>query len=674
VSQPVAYRSLMARLFLCYAVSFLFGDFVLIMGNALIAGIRGEELMSTSLFIVAGSGLFALLLQCYSAFRLRPVKAAAEKDSAPEERRQAFSRLLFFPYELFWGFGGISVFFSAAFHAYNGIYRGLGWEDLDGAYWRGILSSFLVELSLALTISVVIFSLLRRLFRGFLVQWPPVSGEEIGKSSMLGPLLLTYGSTFAIALLYLQELILNAEWRGDPLDSKISALFSLFYFAFGIGILSFSAFTLRDELRASIAGIRRLTGGERGSRGSIPVLSRDETGELAEAFNALQSKIHQEYEELERELQLALNVQRRLLPESAHSFGDWEIAGACLPHREVGGDLFDVVPLDDDRFAFLIGDVSGKGLPAALIMSAVLVLFRSEVRIGGDPGQVLTRLNRQLCGTIRENAMVTLGLGMANVHSPDVAYASAGHLSPLRFSGAAAPEIVPVSSLPIGIEKEVVYDTLALSLGPGDQMVLYTDGLLETDDGSDGFAALEFALAEREIGMSLLEHAERVTRRCGTTSGRKADDRTLLVLNRKATLKEERRWEVLPEPLAEKTVAREAGDWASDRLSLERALDLRSALAEAVMNAIEHGNGLSEGSPVIVQARKSADSVVLRVYDQGCGFARPPEQTVLAIEDKDRELRGFGLVLIDGLCSEWTTGREDARFYIEMTFYTEEER
>ena len=162
----------------------------------------------------------------------------------------------------------------------------------------------------------------------------------------------------------------------------------------------------------------------------MPVISNDEVGELAVALNELQARVNRDNKSLQKELKLAYNVQQKLLPPGDMTIGPYRITARCQPYHEVGGDFFDVVSLSSSRFAVMVGDVSGKGMPAALLMSAQLLLFRSEVRRNGSPGEVLARMNRQLCEAMGEEGSITIGVGVIDISTDTVLYASAGHLSP----------------------------------------------------------------------------------------------------------------------------------------------------------------------------------------------------------------------------------------------------
>lgn len=674
MTQVFTYGKLMRKMLLYFAGAIFCGDLMLMGSNFFILGVRGANFMFSGLFILVGSAFIVGLLFVYAYMRLRIVGRAAKENATEPERQKAYFLLLNFPHELFWGLLGTAIVFSIAFHISDVLRRGHTLSEAIATYADQIIFSILSEMSTTLMLGVLIFTFLRRLFRNYLLHWEPIATTGAKRASILKPLLLTYISTFVIALLQLLRIDLQAESKGVPPDSRTTVMYGMFYFAFGLVIITMSTVTIREELRELIQGMKQLAGRERKLRGKMPVLSRDEPGELAVAFNDLQDQVARENEEIDQELRLALKVQQKLFPMPEHEFGPFKVAAVCLPHREVGGDLFDVVPLDDSRFAFLVGDVSGKGLPAALIMSAVIVLFRAEIRQGGGAGEVVTRLNRQLCGTILDNAMVTVGIGIVDLTTCEISYSSGGHLAPYSIVRGELTEF-PSSSLPLGLEEDAEYDEIRLRIAPGEAFIAYTDGLLEVEAAGDGFPVFESCLRAWDANQQPLGQLDAILARCGNVSGPRADDRTLLVVQRSPVEASHREWMICGKPGIEKTAVREAGCWAEPVLgSQERAADLQSALAEGIINAMEHGNRSDPEARVFVEGKLDSERVVLRIYDNGEGFdpVHAASRELLADDGTDALPRGYGLRLIGELCSGWSVGRSALGFYVELSFEAKE--
>jgi len=190
-------------------------------------------------------------------------------------------------------------------------------------------------------------------------------------------------------------------------------------------------------------------------------------------------------EVLERDLALARRIQARFLPKGVPQVPGWSFCDHYAPALEVGGDYFDFLELPRPHVGVAIGDVSGKGVSAALVMAKV----GSEVRYHSvgrtDPAEILGRVNRALSEDLEDGVFVTASLLVLNAETGEVRVATAGHPAPLlrRAAGNVAP--VPVGTgLPLGVAATTVFPTSAFALGPGDVAVLYTDGVTEAADRS----------------------------------------------------------------------------------------------------------------------------------------------------------------------------------------------
>lgn len=284
--------------------------------------------------------------------------------------------------------------------------------------------------------------------------------------------------------------------RSGSINIVLVLIVLLFAFLFGYGVIRMLLRGFVRELRTLIAGMDNLYTQPFSMQQVIPITSRDETGKLAEAFNRLHSQIEQEYAEIRRDLQLAYEVQRHLLPASLHEIGEYTILCHSVPAQEVGGDLCDVLQLENNSIIFMIGDVSGKGMPAALVMSTTISLFRLEARRGGSVGEIMTRMNAQLSETLQGKVMVTLGIGMMEMESGTISYCSAGHIAPYILSKNILQRLM-VGSLPLGFDAGETYIEQQMQLQQGDCLVLITDGVIELMDAQGemfGFERFEDAL------------------------------------------------------------------------------------------------------------------------------------------------------------------------------------
>ena len=200
--------------------------------------------------------------------------------------------------------------------------------------------------------------------------------------------------------------------------------------------------------------------------------------ELEANFRALRAK-----EALEREMAIAREVQRELLPRSVPIVRGLELAGICLPAIGVGGDYYDFLPLPDERIGLVIGDVSGKGVPAALLMAGLQASVRSLALPGIPPCEICRRLNDMLHQSTSASRYATLFFAIYDPHDRSLQYSNAGHFPPIHV-GARDAARLSQGGLPIGLMPGSLYGEGRRELGVGDLIAFYTDGVVETPNAS----------------------------------------------------------------------------------------------------------------------------------------------------------------------------------------------
>lgn len=254
-----------------------------------------------------------------------------------------------------------------------------------------------------------------------------------------------------------------------------------------------------------------------------PAGAHDEVGKLTESFRAmkvsLKDHIRQvaeaaaERERVAGELAIARDIQMSILPEglSPLACGDrYAIRALVEPAKEVGGDFFDFFPVDGDRLCFVVADVSGKGVPAALFMAVSMTLLKATARRGLPPDEVCARVNDELSRDNRANMFVTVFCGILDTATGEVVFANAGHNHPLvmKASGQAV-FLRTVNGPAIGMIEDVSYRRETLLLAPGDSLFLYTDGVTEAMNGEEEMFGDDRLL--RELEKLAAEGPEEVT-------------------------------------------------------------------------------------------------------------------------------------------------------------------
>jgi sigma-B regulation protein RsbU (phosphoserine phosphatase) len=209
--------------------------------------------------------------------------------------------------------------------------------------------------------------------------------------------------------------------------------------------------------------------------------------ELATAYAELREAQAQlvEQEALARELRLASEIQMRMLPSRLPMLPGYDIGARSLPARKVGGDFYDVFRLDSERVAIAIGDVSGKGIPAALLMGLTCALLRVEAHHTGSPEEVVENVNRYLLDRSSEE-FVSLLYGVLYCRSADFEYVRAGHEVPLIANGHVSSAAPMGRSLPLGLFKDLQLDSQTVKLPPASTLLLYTDGVTEAYNETEG--------------------------------------------------------------------------------------------------------------------------------------------------------------------------------------------
>jgi sigma-B regulation protein RsbU (phosphoserine phosphatase) len=227
-----------------------------------------------------------------------------------------------------------------------------------------------------------------------------------------------------------------------------------------------------------------------------PVHSRDEVQVLSKSVDGMRVAL-KEYianiaetsaarERIESELKIAKAIQMNFLPRNFPPFPEqnaFDLFAALKPAREVGGDLYDFFMIDENHLFFSVGDVSDKGVPAALFMAVTKTLMKGIAERGLTPSQVLSRVNAELCQNNDSAMFVTLACGVLDISTGELQYSNAGHNPPVLIKKDKPPEMLPMPpGLVLGAMEDAVFKTNSIDLKTGDRLVLYTDGVTEAMD------------------------------------------------------------------------------------------------------------------------------------------------------------------------------------------------
>ena len=187
---------------------------------------------------------------------------------------------------------------------------------------------------------------------------------------------------------------------------------------------------------------------------------------------------------LQQELEIARQMQLSILPRSAPSISEVEIAATMIPAKEVGGDFYDYFPIDKDHLAVVVADVSGKGVPAAFFMAISRTLLKSNALHLREPGKTISALNDQLCAENDQMMFVTVFYGVLHLPSGRFSYVNAGHNPPLRLMHGKAQYFPSGENMALAVLEEQDYEAGVVQLAVGETLVLYTDGVTEATDNA----------------------------------------------------------------------------------------------------------------------------------------------------------------------------------------------
>ncbi len=243
---------------------------------------------------------------------------------------------------------------------------------------------------------------------------------------------------------------------------------------------------LTRHLDSLTAGVERLAEGQ--SEVQVPVPHGYELRRLALTFNQMAADLQRqqqrllEQERLRKELEISRRIQEELLPRQAASFPFGEAAGLSIPAREVGGDFFNYFALSAGEAAVLIGDVSGKGVPAAILMANLQATLQARLPLDSDLARLAARMDQEL-GSGEAGALY-LTLFIAVVDGQSLRYVNAGHATQMLVRAAGGLERLESTGRPLGLMPGGGYAEQRLSVEPGDALLLFTDGLLDAENAA----------------------------------------------------------------------------------------------------------------------------------------------------------------------------------------------
>ncbi len=393
-----------------------------------------------------------------------------------------------------------------------------------------------------------------------------------------------------------------------------------------------------------------------------------------------------EKERIQQELRVARVIQQTLLPKEVPDISGYSMAAHWQPARTVSGDFYDFVQFDDGRLAVIVGDVTDKGMPAALVMATTRSILRTSAEHLVAPGAVLKRANDLLVPDIPPNMFVTCLYLLLDPETGELRVANAGHNLPYQHTREGIVEL-KARGMPLGLMPEMEYEEISAQLNTGDSLILYTDGLTEahnTQGTMFGTPRLRELLGKYDCREGVIEC---LLNELGIFTGsgwEQEDDVTFVIIERLEGLSTEQedasmgalitKFSLPSQPGNEReAMERVAESIETLNLPREQVERLKTAVAEATMNAMEHGNQYQPDLPVDIEVHLEEQRLRVSICD--CGG----EKIILQSQtpDLDAKLegkqspRGWGLFLIKNMVDEMNVSSDGVHHIIELVVHLE---
>ena len=379
-----------------------------------------------------------------------------------------------------------------------------------------------------------------------------------------------------------------------------------------------------------------------------------------------------EKQRMDNEMMIAKGIQMNMLPETYPPFpdrNDIDIYGSLVPAKMVGGDLYDFF-IRDEKLYFCIGDVSGKSVPAALVMAVTHSLFLSISSHESQPARIMQGINESLCRGNESNMFVTFFIGVLDLPTGLLRYCNAGHNPPLTIKGDLVEPLPAKANLPLGVIDEYDYMMQQMRVEPETMIVLYTDGLTEAKNLDRKQFGLERTLKVLKEchDASATQLIQTVTKKVNAFVGEAepSDDLTLLAI--RYTPKEES-WTLsrsitLDNDVSQVTELNQFVKSVTEELQLDKALSKRIKLAveEVVVNIMDYAYVADVKGQVKVEAMANDERLRFILTDSGRAFdptAVSRADTTLTVED--RPIGGLGILLVRNLMDSINYERIDGQ-------------
>jgi sigma-B regulation protein RsbU (phosphoserine phosphatase) len=396
------------------------------------------------------------------------------------------------------------------------------------------------------------------------------------------------------------------------------------------------------------------------------VKSKDEMLRLRNSFATMQRSLIRQIEEtkqineqkgrMESELQIARDIQMTMLPKTFPPFpdrSDIDVYAQLKPAKEVGGDLYDFY-IRDEKLLYCIADVSGKGVPASLLMAMTRALFRTVSAHESNPAKIVSNINGPMAAENETDMFVTLFVGVLDLPTGRMRYCNAGHCAPLLIDSAGT-RIGPLPvepNIPVGILTDMKYKIQETTIDPNTTIFLYTDGLTEAENTRHVLFGEERLMEALQPlpPQSLIEHVTEVTRQF-VGEAEQSDDMTMLTIlysKQQSDIKLKRSI-TLPNNVEDVPQLASFTDEVCEALELEMSLtmSINLALEEAVVNVMSYAYPAGTKGNVNIEAEADEEWLKFVISDNGVPFDPTEKEEVdTTLNAEERPIGGLGIHLV----------------------------
>src|SRR5919106_4916785 len=420
-------------------------------------------------------------------------------------------------------------------------------------------------------------------------------------------------------------------------------------------------------------------------------LLNDLAGHAAPAVRVAQLVREQEAEVRERErmqqeLEVARLIQQQFLPHELPDLPGWDVAAYYKPARAVGGDFYDFIELPDGQIGIVVGDVTDKGVPAALVMATTHSLLRAEAPRLVEPSKVLERVNDLLVNDMPAKMFVTCLYVVLDPAAGTLRFANAGHNLPYVGAEGETLELM-ARGMPLGLLPDMTYEEKGATLAPGTSLLLHSDGLAEAHNPKGemfGFPRLMGIVGSGGAGEALIDDCLKSLDSFVGAEWDQEDDITLVTVQRYGSAVDRppaaetdgsrvlTQFELPSEPGNERRAFALVTESVQELgLPDDQLEKLKTAVAEATMNAIEHGNHNDPRIPVGITASVENQDLVVRITDEGgSDILSHRESPDLEAKLEGRQNpRGWGLFLIESMVDEMDVTSDGTTRTVELIFH-----